>query len=72
MASQFLTAVFELHPTRAKGRRRPKAGGQRMGHPLKLTPQQQTEARRRGEGATPNEPATSHTVGRAAISRLAA
>jgi hypothetical protein len=68
MTSQYLTAGFELHPTRAKGRSRPKARGQHMG----LTPQQQREAwRRRAQGATLKELAKSYNVGKSTISRLA-
>jgi DNA invertase Pin-like site-specific DNA recombinase len=56
----------------AEGRSRAKARGQHMGRPPKLTPQQQTEARRRrAEGATLKELAKSYNVGRATISRLA-
>jgi hypothetical protein len=47
MPGQYPTAVFELHPTRAKGRSRAKARGQHMGLPPKLTPPHQKEARRR-------------------------
>jgi hypothetical protein len=47
-----------------------KARGQHMGRPLKLTQQQQKEARRRAEGARACQ--ESHNVGRAMISRLAA
>jgi DNA invertase Pin-like site-specific DNA recombinase len=55
----------------AEGRSRAKARGQHMGRPPKLTPQQQTEARRRrAEGATLKELAKSYNVGRATISRL--
>jgi DNA invertase Pin-like site-specific DNA recombinase len=57
----------------AEGRSRAKARGQHMGRPPKLTPEQQAEARRRrAEGATLKELATSYNVGRATISRLAA
>jgi len=57
----------------AEGRSRAKARGQHMGRPSKLTPQQQAEARRRrAEGATLKELATSYNVGRATISRLSA
>jgi hypothetical protein len=42
-----------------------------MGRPPKLT-QQQTEARRRAEGAMLKELAKSYNVGRATISRLRA
>ena len=57
----------------AEGRSRAKARGQHMGRPPKLTPQQQTEARRRrAEGATLKELAKSYNVARATISRLAA
>jgi DNA invertase Pin-like site-specific DNA recombinase len=73
MPGQYLTAVCELHPTRAKGRSRAKARGQHMGRPPKLAPHQQQEARRRSaEGATLKELAKSYNVGRATISRLAA
>src|SRR3954451_11068194 len=55
----------------AEGRNRPKARGQPMGRPPKLTPQQQAEARRRrAEGATLAELAKSYNVGMATISRL--
>jgi DNA invertase Pin-like site-specific DNA recombinase len=55
----------------AEGRTRAKARGQHMGRPPALTPQQQTEARkRRAEGATLKELAQSYNVGRATISRL--
>ena len=55
----------------AEGRSRAKARGQHMGRPPKLTPQQQTGARRRwAEGATLKELAKSYNVGRATISRL--
>lgn len=55
----------------AEGRSCAKARGQRMGRPLKLTPQQQKEARRRrAEGATLKELAKTYNVGRATISRL--
>ncbi|HEV2487169.1 MAG TPA: helix-turn-helix domain-containing protein, partial [Terracidiphilus sp.] len=55
----------------AEGRSRAKARGQHMGRPLKLTPQQQKEARRRrAEGATLKELAKSYNVGPATISRL--
>jgi len=54
----------------AEGRNRMKAGGQHMGRPPKFTPQQQKEARRRrAEGATLKELATSYNVGRATTSR---
>ena len=57
----------------AEGRSRAKAGGQHMGRPPKLTPQQQKEARQRqAEGATLAELAKSYNVGRATISRLVA
>jgi DNA invertase Pin-like site-specific DNA recombinase len=57
----------------AEGRVRAKARGQHVGRPPKLTPQQQTEARRRrAEGATLKELAKSYNVGVATISRLAA
>ncbi len=57
----------------AEGRSRAKARGQHMGRPLKHTPQQQKEARRRrAEGATLREPAKSYNVGRSTISRLSA
>ncbi|MGH9435469.1 MAG: recombinase family protein, partial [Terriglobia bacterium] len=57
----------------AEDHARTKARGQHMGRPPKLTPQLQREARRRrAEGATLKELATSHNVGRATISRLAA
>ena len=53
----------------AEGRNR-KACGQHMGRPLKLTPQQQAEARRRrAEGAPLAELAKSYNVGVATISR---
>jgi DNA invertase Pin-like site-specific DNA recombinase len=53
----------------AEGRNR-KACGQPMGRPLKLTPQQQAEARRRrAEGAPLAELAKSYNVGVATISR---
>jgi DNA invertase Pin-like site-specific DNA recombinase len=55
----------------AEGRSRAKARGQHMGRPSALTPQQQTEARkRRDEGATLKELAQSYNVGLATISRL--
>jgi DNA invertase Pin-like site-specific DNA recombinase len=55
----------------AEGRSRAKARGQHMGRPSALTPQQQTEARkRRYEGATLKELAQSYNVGLATISRL--
>jgi DNA invertase Pin-like site-specific DNA recombinase len=55
----------------AEGRERAKARGQHMGHPPKLTPQQQKEARRRRtEGATLKELAKSYNVGKSTISRL--
>jgi hypothetical protein len=44
-----------------------------MGRPLKLTPEQQAEARRRrAKGATLQELAKSYNVARATISRLGA
>jgi DNA invertase Pin-like site-specific DNA recombinase len=55
----------------AEGRSRAKARGQHMSRPSALTPQQQTEARkRRDEGATLKELAQSYNVGLATISRL--
>ena len=55
----------------AEGRSRAKARGQHMGHPPKLTPQQQREARRRrAEGETLKELAKSYNVGKSTISRL--
>src|SRR6478735_865613 len=59
----------------AEGGSRAKAGGQHMGRPPKLTPQQQREARRRrAEGETLKELAKSYRKatmsGRATISRL--
>lgn len=57
----------------AEGRSRAKASGQHMGRPPKLTPQQQTEARkRRADGETLKQLAQSYNVGRATISRLGA
>ena len=54
----------------AEGRSRAKARGQHMGRPSALTPQQQAEARRRrADGATLKELASSYNVGRATISR---
>jgi hypothetical protein len=70
MPGQYLTAVFELHPTRAKGRSRTKARRQHMGHPPKLTPQQQTEARRREGGEPIRDIARSYAVHHGTISRL--
>jgi hypothetical protein len=56
----------------AEGRSRAQRRGQHMGRPSKLTPQQQTEARRRrAEGATLAELARSYGVGKSTISRLA-
>jgi DNA invertase Pin-like site-specific DNA recombinase len=56
----------------AEGRSRAKARGQHIVRPLKLTPQQAAEARRRrAEGATLKELAKSYNVGIATISRLA-
>jgi len=55
----------------AEGRNRAEARRQHMGRPPKLTPQQQTEARRRrAEGATLAELAKNYNVGVATISRL--
>lgn len=55
----------------AERRSRAKARGQHMSRPLKLTPQQQAEARRRrAEGATLKELARSYNVAPATISRL--
>jgi DNA invertase Pin-like site-specific DNA recombinase len=55
----------------AEGRSRARQNGQHMGRPPKLTPQQQSEARRRrAEGATLKELAKSYNVGVATISRL--
>jgi DNA invertase Pin-like site-specific DNA recombinase len=55
----------------AEGGSRAKAGGQHMGRPPKLTPQQQREARRRrAEGETLKELAKSYNVGKSTISRL--
>jgi DNA invertase Pin-like site-specific DNA recombinase len=55
----------------AEGRSRAKARGQHMGRPPALSPQQQSEARkRRAEGATLKELAQSYDVGVATISRL--
>jgi DNA invertase Pin-like site-specific DNA recombinase len=56
----------------AEGRSRAKARGQHMGRPLKLTPQQQKEVRRRAEGAMLKELAKIYNVGWATISRLGA
>ena len=55
----------------AEGRSRAQARGQHMGRPLKLTPLQQAEARKRqAEGATLQELARSYNVAQATISRL--
>src|SRR5246127_1344770 len=55
----------------AEGRSRAQKGGQHMGRPPKLPPQQQAEARRRrAEGATLAELARSYGVGKSTISRL--
>lgn len=55
----------------AEGRSRAKARGTHMGRPPSLTPQQQEEARRRrAEGATLKDLATSYNVSKATISRL--
>jgi DNA invertase Pin-like site-specific DNA recombinase len=55
----------------AEGRTRAIARGQHMGRPSKLTDAQKAEARRRrAEGATLKELATSYDVGLATISRL--
>lgn len=55
----------------AEGRSRAKSRGQHMGRPPALTPQQQTEARRRrANGATLKELADSYNVAVATISRL--
>jgi DNA invertase Pin-like site-specific DNA recombinase len=55
----------------AEGRSRAIARGQHMGRPSKLTDVQKAEARRRrAEGATLKELATSYEVGLATISRL--
>ena len=55
----------------AEGRTRAKARGKPMGRPPALTPQQQDEARkRRADGATLQELASSYNVGRSTISRL--
>ena len=55
----------------AEGRSRAKARGQHMGRPPALTPQQQAEApRRRADGATLKELASSYNVGVTTISRL--
>jgi DNA invertase Pin-like site-specific DNA recombinase len=55
----------------AKGRSRAQKRGQHMGRPPKLTPAQQSEARRRrAQGATLAELARSYNVGAATISRL--
>jgi DNA invertase Pin-like site-specific DNA recombinase len=57
----------------AEGRSRAKAQGQHMGRPLKLTVQQQAEARkRRADGATLRELAKSYNVRIARIARLRA
>jgi hypothetical protein len=55
----------------AKGRSRAQKRGQRMGRPPKLTPAQQSEARRRrAQGVTLAELARSYNVGAATFSRL--
>jgi DNA invertase Pin-like site-specific DNA recombinase len=57
----------------AKGRRRAKARGQRMGRSSKLADAQKAEAqRRRAKGATLAELACSYHVGTSTISRLTA
>jgi DNA invertase Pin-like site-specific DNA recombinase len=72
MASQHLTAAFELHPSRRKAAAGGEARGQHMVRPPKLAPQQQREARRRrAEGATLRELAKSYNLGKSTISRLA-
>ena len=56
----------------AEGRSRAKVRGQHMGRPPALTPQQQAEARkRRADGATLKELASSYNVGITTIARLA-
>ena len=55
----------------AEGRSRAQKRGQRMGRKPKLTAEQQSEARkRRAEGATLAELASSYGVGKSTISRL--
>ena len=55
----------------AEGRSRAQKRGQHMGRPLKLTPAQKAEARRRrAQGATLAELARSYLVGSSTISRL--
>ncbi len=49
-----------------------RAADKHMGRPPKLTATQQTEARRREEGATLAELARSYGVGKSTISRIAA
>src|SRR6516225_6099642 len=57
----------------AEGRSRAKAQGKHMGRPPSLTPAQKKEAiRRRAQGATLEELASSYNVSRATISRLPA
>ena len=55
----------------AEGRSRAQKRGQQVGRPLKLTPAQKAEARRRrAQGATLAELARSYGVGKSTISRL--
>jgi DNA invertase Pin-like site-specific DNA recombinase len=57
----------------AEGRSRAQKRGQHLGRPLKLTPTQRAEARRRrAQGATLAELARSYHVGKSTISRLTA
>ena len=57
----------------AEGRSRAQQRGQRMGRPPKLRAERQAEARRRrAEGATLAELASSYHVGKSTISRLTA
>jgi DNA invertase Pin-like site-specific DNA recombinase len=54
----------------AEGRSRAQKRGQHIGRPRKLTAAQQTEARRRAQGATLAELARCYGVGKSTISRL--
>jgi len=54
----------------AEGRSRAQKRGQHIGRPRKLTAAQQTEARRRAQGATLAELAGCYGVGKSTISRL--
>jgi DNA invertase Pin-like site-specific DNA recombinase len=68
MASQYRTAIFELHPTRAKGRSRAKARSVKFGRKPKMTPDRLSHARKLiDQGKTPTEAAKIIGVGRATL-----